>query len=137
MSSQHPSPPQEDTWPGRRLGLPSDGPRSVARFGRRLLALLIDFAIAMLLSYVFFDYQYWASTLIFAVTQIGFLMLLSGGIGHVCVGVRVVPLRGGWIGVWRPIVRTVVLLLVLPALIWDADQRGLHDKAAGTVLVRI
>jgi hypothetical protein len=25
---------------------------------------------------------------------------------------------------------------VIPAAIWDADQRGLHDKAAGTVLVR-
>jgi len=25
---------------------------------------------------------------------------------------------------------------VIPAVIWDADQRGLHDKAAGTVLLR-
>jgi len=25
---------------------------------------------------------------------------------------------------------------VIPAVIWDADQRGLHDKAAGTVLIR-
>ena len=27
--------------------------------------------------------------------------------------------------------------LVIPAVIWDADQRGLHDKAAGTVLVAL
>jgi len=24
----------------------------------------------------------------------------------------------------------------VPALFWDRDQRGLHDKAAGTVIVR-
>ena len=39
-------------------------------------------------------------------------------------------------GLWRPIVRSVLLALVIPAVIWDADQRGLHDKAVGTVLVR-
>jgi hypothetical protein len=26
--------------------------------------------------------------------------------------------------------------LIIPAVIWDGDQRGLHDKIAGTVLVR-
>ncbi|PZU30429.1 MAG: RDD family protein, partial [Microbacterium sp.] len=43
---------------------------------------------------------------------------------------------GGWVGLWRPIVRTLLLCLVIPAVIWDADQRGVHDKAAGTVLLR-
>ena len=43
---------------------------------------------------------------------------------------------GGWAGLWRPVGRTALLALVIPAVIWDADQRGLHDKAAGTVLVR-
>ena len=38
---------------------------------------------------------------------------------------------------WRPLVRTVLLCLAIPALIWDRDQRGLHDRGAGTVLVRI
>jgi uncharacterized RDD family membrane protein YckC len=33
-------------------------------------------------------------------------------------------------------VRTVLLCLVIPAFIWDRDGRGLHDKAAGTVVVR-
>jgi hypothetical protein len=37
---------------------------------------------------------------------------------------------------WRPIVRTLLLIVVIPAVVWDADQRGLHDKAAGTVLIR-
>ena len=49
---------------------------------------------------------------------------------------RVVPIAGGWVGLWRPIVRTLLLVIVVPALIWDSDQRGFHDKVAGTVLVR-
>jgi uncharacterized RDD family membrane protein YckC len=48
----------------------------------------------------------------------------------------VVPLKSGWIGIWRPIVRTLLLALLVPALIADRDGRGLHDRLAGTVLVR-
>jgi hypothetical protein len=33
-------------------------------------------------------------------------------------------------------VRTVLLCVVIPALIWDRDGRGLHDKAVGTVVIR-
>lgn len=108
----------------------------MGRIGRRIAALAIDFAIAALLSAAFFRYNGFASTLIFAGMQVLFITLVAGGIGHLVVGLRVVPISGGWIGWWRPIVRTVLLALVLPPLIWDADQRGLHDKLAGTVLVR-
>ena len=49
---------------------------------------------------------------------------------------RVVRLGGGWVGVWRPIVRTLLIVIVIPAVIWDADQRGVHDKVTGLVLIR-
>lgn len=123
-------------WPGYRLGLPESGPRSIARPGRRIAALAIDFALAAMLSAVFFEYNGVASTVIFAATQVLFITLLAGGIGHLVVGLRVVPISGGWIGWWRPLVRTLLLCAVIPPLIWDTDQRGLHDKLAGTVLVR-
>lgn len=32
--------------------------------------------------------------------------------------------------------RTALLSLLVPALIWDRDGRGLHDRASGTVVVR-
>ncbi|QEE61335.1 RDD family protein [Salinibacterium sp. dk2585] len=129
--------PANNDWPGQRLGLPEHGPRSVARPGRRIAALAIDFAIAAILWAAFFPNEQWASTLIFVGMQILFIPLLSGGIGHLCVGLRVVTLNGTWVGVLRPIIRTLLLALLVPALIWDADQRGLHDKLAGTVLVRV
>jgi uncharacterized RDD family membrane protein YckC len=101
-----------------------------------MLGIVIDWAIAVLLSVAFFHYDPWATLAIFALAQILFLSLLSGSIGHLIVGLRLVALSGGWVGIWRPALRTVLLCLVIPAVIWDLDQRGLHDKAAGTVLVR-
>lgn len=123
-------------YPGERLGLPESGPRSVGRVGRRIAAIAIDWAIASLLSFAFFHYDSWATIAIFAVLQILFIPTLGGSVGHRAVGMRVVAVRGGWVGVWRPIVRTLLLCIVIPALVWDSDQRGFHDKIAGTVLIR-
>jgi uncharacterized RDD family membrane protein YckC len=125
-------------WPGKRLGLPEAGPRSIGRFGRRLGALVIDWGIAYLLSYAFFrpDSDGFATLGIFGVLQVVFLLILNGSVGHLIFGLRLVPVVPGYLGVWRPFVRTILLMLFIPAVIYDKDQRGLHDKVAGTVLVR-
>ena len=73
---------------------------------------------------------------VFAVLQVLFIATLSGSLGHLVVGLRVVPLAPKWVGVVRPLVRTVLLCLLIPAVIFDKDQRGLHDQLAATVLVR-
>lgn len=78
----------------------------------------------------------WGTIVVFGVMQVIFIPTLGGSVGHRLVGLRVVPLTGGWVGLWRPLVRTVLLLLVIPVLVWDSDQRGFHDKIAGTVLIR-
>jgi uncharacterized RDD family membrane protein YckC len=132
----------EPRWPGERLGLPVAGPRSIARSGRRLAALTIDWAIAWVLSVAFFPISPWQSnpwiTLgIFAGMQVLFLLLVNGSVGHLLLGMRVVPVSPGRLGWWRPLVRTALLSLAVPALIWDRDQRGLHDRLAGTMLVRV
>ncbi len=126
-------------WPGERLGLPESGPRSVGRIGRRFLAIAIDWAIASLLTLLVpaeGSAVAFATLGIFALMQVLFIPTLGGSIGHRVTGMRVVPIAGGWVGWWRPIVRTALILLVIPVLVWDSDQRGFHDKIAGTVLVR-
>ena len=90
----------------------------------------------MLISVAFFQYQAWATLAIFAVAQIVFLLTANGSVGHLIFGLRVVPLAGGYLGVWRPFARTALLCLVIPAVIWDRDQRGMHDRLVGTILVR-
>jgi uncharacterized RDD family membrane protein YckC len=124
-------------WPGRRLGLPEHGPRSVARLGRRVGAIAIDWALAYVVAFAFFGGEGIAITIVFVVVQILFLMTLGGTIGHLALRMRVVPMAGGYLGLWRPIVRTVLVALVIPAVVFDLDQRGLHDRIAGTILVRV
>lgn len=74
---------------------------------------------------------------LFAAFQVVFLWLLNGSVGHLMLGLRVVPLIPGRLAPWRPLVRTALLCLFVPAVVMDADQRGLHDRAAGTLLVRV
>jgi len=128
--------PAASDWPGRRLGLPASGPRSVGRIGRRIAALAIDWGTAVLVSVAFFQYQAWATLAIFAAVQVVFLLTLNGSPGHLLLGLRVVPVAGGYLGLWRPFARTLLLCLVIPPVIWDRDQRGMHDRLIGTVLVR-
>ncbi|MGV9193091.1 RDD family protein [Microbacterium sp. MC2] len=142
-----PDPVTENTYPGERLGRPDSGSGSVARFGRRIVALIIDYAAATLIATAFFGYDQFAlpadagvtmfsPLIVFAILQVLFIPTLGGSPGHRIMGLRLEMLHGGWPGLWRPIVRTLLLVVVIPAVIWDADQRGLHDKAAGTILVR-
>jgi uncharacterized RDD family membrane protein YckC len=125
-------------WPGKRLGLPQSGSRSIARIGRRILAIAIDWALATLISFAFFrpDPHAIATLGIFVLMQIVFVLTLGGSIGHLALGLRVVVLRGGYLGVWRPLVRAILIAIVIPVVIWDQDQRGMHDRVLGTVLVR-
>ncbi len=136
------SSPADQRWPGERLGLPESGPRSIARPGRRIAALAIDWAIASAISLAFFSAGPWQTdgfvTLgLFAGIQVLFLLVANGGIGHLLLGMRVVPLDPGRLAPWRALVRTLLVCLFVPAVIWDADQRGLHDRLAGTLLVRV
>ncbi|MFC7846185.1 RDD family protein [Streptomyces sp. NPDC001046] len=127
---------------GEQLGLPEEGPGSIARPGRRLGALAVDWGLSLLIAYglVADSYneaaQIWAPLIMFA------LMVLTVGTvgftpGKRLFGLRVLALATGRVSPWRAVLRTVLLFLAIPALIWDRDGRGLHDRLAGTVEVRI
>ncbi len=109
----------------------------MARAGRRILAICIDWAIALLVSSYAFGGNSWATLGVFAVEQILLIGTLGYSIGHRVAGIHVVSLRGGAAGPLAALVRTLLLCLVIPAVIFDPDQRGLHDKAMNTVLVRM
>jgi uncharacterized RDD family membrane protein YckC len=127
-------------WPGERLGLPDSGPGSVGRVGRRIAAIAIDWASATLIALLFAPYSSvlhsWLTLAIFALMQVLFIPTIGGSVGHRLLGMRIVSISGGWVGFWRPVVRTLLLIIVIPAIVWDSDQRGFHDKVAGTVLIR-
>ena len=127
----------EGDYPGRRLGMPQTGPGSVARFGRRLLALSLDWALALLISRGLLGGGEWAPLGVLALMHLAFVATLGGSPGHLALGLRVVRLRdGGAAGPLCALARDVLLSLAVPALVWDRDQRGLHDRFVGTVLRR-
>ncbi len=58
-------------------------------------------------------------------------------VGKRLLGLRVIRLDGKPVGLWWALVRTVLLLAVVPPLVFDSDLRGLHDRAANTLVIRI
>lgn len=133
-------------FPGERLGLPETGTRSIGRIGRRVAAIVIDWAVAILVTMLISGRSYTDLTSqplgqfgilgTFVVLQILAIAVIGGSLGHRLCGLHLVTVRGTHPGLWRPIVRSLLLALVLPVVVWDSDQRGFHDKISGTMLLR-
>ncbi|WP_405832044.1 RDD family protein [Streptomyces sp. NBC_01176] len=127
---------------GEQLGLPEQGPGSIARPGRRLGALAVDWALCMLIAYGLLTDGYgqatgnWALLVFFA---LGALTVGTVGStpGKRLFGLRIVPEGGGRLNPLRALLRTALLCVAVPALIWDRDGRGLHDRLARTIEVRV
>src|SRR5579859_4404452 len=123
-------------YPGQHLGLPERGPGSVASMPRRVAALFIDWLLSMLIAYWLTRSQFWTIA-VFAV-EVYILTALGGStVGKRLVGIRTVRIGGGLIGFGWALVRTAILLTVVPPLLTDRDLRGLHDRASNTIVVRI
>lgn len=131
-------------WPGRRLGMPREGTGSIARFGRRLVAILLDWLACNLVAAALLGFTFasgdsgdsWKPLAVFAVENVLLLATLGSTFGQRLLGMRLVRLDGGRPTVVQVFLRTLLLCLAIPAVIWDRDGRGLHDRAAATVLVR-
>ncbi len=131
-----PATAKKEAYPGEHLGLPERGPGSVASMPRRLLALLIDWLLSMVIAYWLTHSQFWTIA-VFAV-EVHVLTVLGGStVGKRLVGIRTVRIGGGPVGFGWALVRTAILLTVVPPLLTDRDLRGLHDRASDTIVVRI
>ena len=134
----------EQPWPGERLGLPESGSGSVAGWGRRLAALVIDWLLSMLAAAAYFGTAVWtgqgaaawAPLAVFAAERWLLTGLLGMSAGHRICGIAVVRLDGRAVGLWYSLIRTLLICLVIPPVVYNRDQRGLHDLAVGTVVVR-
>lgn len=136
----------KDGWRGRRLGLPPEGPGAVATTGSRIAAFVVDIAVGGLIGGLVNAFvndptpgqRTLAGNGAFALQVLLLTALTGQSVGMRLLGIRVVRLKAadGIPGFLPAAVRTALLMLVLPALVFDRDARGLHDKAAGTVVVR-
>jgi uncharacterized RDD family membrane protein YckC len=136
-------------YPGKKFGLPVSGPSSVAPMGRRLIALLVDWVLCYLIAssivrhnvFTVTDAHYqdaqWVALLLF-VFEVYLLTAISGlTVGKRLLGLRTIRTNGGRPGFKWAALRTLLLLFVVPACLTDRDTRGLHDRAADTIVVRL
>jgi uncharacterized RDD family membrane protein YckC len=126
------------------------GPMSVAPMGRRLIALIVDWLLCALIAssltgHALFgganDKHYFAAqyaTLGLFVLEVYLLTAVSGlTVGKRLLRMRAISTDGGAPGFKWAAVRTLLLLFVVPACLTDRDMRGLHDRAANTIVVRM
>jgi uncharacterized RDD family membrane protein YckC len=127
---------------GRRLGLPQEGPGSLAPVGRRMAAIAVDWGLCALIAYGLLagrrleEVSNW-TLLVFVVMAVLTVGTLGMTPGKRLLGLRVIAVGGGRLTFPRAVLRTVLLALAIPALVWDRDTRGLHDRLTSAVQVRI
>jgi uncharacterized RDD family membrane protein YckC len=132
---------------GGRLGLPATGPGSIAPTGRRLGALIVDCLASALVAGLFTSSLShhsgsdalpgsW-SLIPFALDYVVGMLVAGRTLGMYLFGLRIIRVDADVaVNPWRACVRTLLLMLLVPAVVFDKDGRGLHDRYTDTAVVR-
>lgn len=111
-----------------------------AGFGSRFAALMIDWAFCLLVSSLYANpfTVAWPATVLLVIVNTIMIGFFGRTPGMALARIRCVSYAdGGAIGPWRGLIRAVLLALVIPAVILNAQARGWHDRAAGSVVVAL
>lgn len=142
-TSKQPGPEPADGHPGAALGMPTGGVGSMARLGPRVIAVIIDWLVCSVIAAGFFGYSFggggtsWTPLAVFFVENLLLVGTIGSTLGHRVMGMQVAKESGGPAGPLAGLIRSVLLCLFVPAVIWDKYGRGMHDHFAGTVLRRV
>ena len=134
------------TYRGEKLGLPSSGPGSLAPTGPRLLAFIVDAVASGLVAALFVHKSggsladrlpgSW-SLIPFALDYIVGVLVAGRTLGMYLAGLRVIRVsKDAAIDPLRILFRTALLCVLIPALVFDRDNRGMHDRLTDTAVVR-
>jgi uncharacterized RDD family membrane protein YckC len=133
---------------GEALGLPEDGPGSLSTTGLRLGAFVVDCIASALVAGLFIGIFSHPSDLAHRLPASWSLIPLAADyvlgslfagrtLGMNLFGLRLVRVdRTAAVDPGRVILRTFLLFLLVPAVVWDRDGRGLHDRFTDTAVVR-
>jgi uncharacterized RDD family membrane protein YckC len=137
------TPLEGQQYAGERLGLPEEGPGSVAGWGRRVAALFIDWFASLMVTRAVVSLTGWSGDTerilplaVFLVQVTLFTALAGGSFGQLALRTAIVRVDRTRLNLLQALVRTLLICLVIPPLVFNRDNRGLHDLAAGTVAVR-
>lgn len=126
------------------MGLPAHGSGSLVGFGRRVLALLVDWLIAYGICGLAVAAGWIGQAALSTAVLVIWLVLGAVSVrlfgfspGQMALGTRVASVDHRiHVGFGRALVRGLLVGLVVPPLFTDSDGRGLQDKATGTAVVR-
>ena len=122
-----------------RAGEAGPGPGTIADAGPRLGGFLVDVALSAVVAFLFTapELPRNRSLVVFAVVYFAGTVLVAQTPGMRLLGLRVVRTdRPAPVGLWRAAVRTVGVVLVVPAVLRDREGRALHDRLTNTAVVR-
>ena len=131
-------------YPGQRLGLPAEGPGSLAGLGRRACALLVDWFISyglagLGLSFGLYGSAFLATAVLLVWFVLGVVSVRLFGFtpGQYALGLQVASVDNRLhVGTGRAVVRGLLIAVVIPALFTDSDGRGFQDRLTATAVVR-
>ncbi len=134
---------EPEPYPGERVGLPRTGRGSLAGWGPRLVALLVDWVICTVVAVLLFGtrvltgsgWTSWTTLMTFFVETTVLVAFAGASAGQLLCRLAVVRLDREPVGLARGALRAALVCVVLPAVIIGTDRRGLHDLVAGTAVV--
>jgi uncharacterized RDD family membrane protein YckC len=111
-----------------------------AGLGPRLGALVIDWVLCLLIASLYaspFE-KSWPAVLVLIVANTFFLGLFGQTPGMRLSRIRCASYPdGGVLGLGRALIRALLLGLFIPAIILNGQGRGLHDRAAGSIVTPV
>ena len=131
----------ESSDSGYYLGMTNHERGEVAGMGRRFAALTLDWLMSWAVGSLAFDQAegrpIWIAAIFF------FEIVLFTALTGSSAGQRILKLsvgtypEGDSLSFGKIVLRTILILLVIPAVVFDSDGRGLHDRIVHSAVFKI
>ncbi len=116
-----------------------------AGWGRRLLALAVDWIACLLVTMAILGPARWAESSTSSWLTLAIFWVESGigtavagaSFGQLATRLRVLKTTGGSVSLLGALLRSLLICLVVPPLVFKPDGRGLHDLAVGSAVYKL
>lgn len=125
---------------------PATAPIETASWAHRVLALIVDWFASTLVVLAILGPAGWSENryagmytlLVFCLENALLTATMGGSFGQLMTRLRVVRVNGDPrpLDPLRALLRSAMICLVIPPLVFRPDGRGLHDMAVGSVVCR-
>jgi uncharacterized RDD family membrane protein YckC len=100
------------------------------------VALVIDWLPCSVAAQLLTKNPAFSALVLFAAITVLSVGIAGRTVGHAVAGLRVAMLDGQRASFTAAVIRTLLLCLLIPPVVYNTDGRGLHDRAAGTIVLR-